>query len=81
MHVRLLRRQQQKKHAIVSRVHHCRRLGRTRPLAHPAEPRARRAELAAQPQRVREILADGASRARKKAAQVLQRAKLACGLA
>ncbi len=45
-----------------------------------AEPRARRLELAAQPDRVREILADGASRARKKAGQVLTRAKRACGL-
>jgi len=45
-----------------------------------AEPRARRAELAAQPDRIREILADGAARARKKAASVLNRAKRACGL-
>ncbi len=45
-----------------------------------AEPRARRAELAAQPERVREILADGAARPAKKAGQVLQRAKKACGL-
>jgi tryptophanyl-tRNA synthetase len=45
-----------------------------------AEPRARRAELAAKPERVREILADGASRARRKAGQVLQRAQKACGL-
>ena len=45
-----------------------------------AEPRARRAELAGNPQRVREILADGASRARKQAAAVLQRAKKASGL-
>jgi tryptophanyl-tRNA synthetase len=45
-----------------------------------SEPRARRAELAAHPERVREILADGAARARKKAAQVLLRAKKACGL-
>jgi tryptophanyl-tRNA synthetase len=45
-----------------------------------AEPRARRVELANQPHRVREILADGAARARKKAAQVLARAKQACGL-
>jgi len=45
-----------------------------------AEPRARRIELADQPGRVREILADGAARARKKAAQVLARAKQACGL-
>ncbi len=45
-----------------------------------AEPRARRAELAAKPEKVREILADGASRARRKAGQVLQRAQKACGL-
>ncbi len=45
-----------------------------------AEPRARRAELANEPQRLREILADGALRARKKASQVLKRAKQACGL-
>ncbi|MBI2824176.1 MAG: tryptophan--tRNA ligase [Planctomycetia bacterium] len=44
-----------------------------------AEPRARRAELEAHPERVSEILADGASRARKKAGQVLARAKKACG--
>jgi tryptophanyl-tRNA synthetase len=45
-----------------------------------AEPRARRAELAANPQRIHEILNDGASRARKKAGEVLGRAKQACGL-
>lgn len=45
-----------------------------------AEPRARRDELAADPQRVREILGDGAARARRKAAEVLRRAKDACGL-
>lgn len=45
-----------------------------------AEPRAKRAELAAHPNRVAEILADGASRARAKAGQVLARAKKACGL-
>ncbi|MBI3840094.1 MAG: tryptophan--tRNA ligase [Planctomycetia bacterium] len=45
-----------------------------------AEPRSRRAELASQPARVREILADGAERGRKKASQVLARAKEACGL-
>ncbi len=45
-----------------------------------AEPRAKRAELAAHPERVAEILADGASRARAKAGQVLARAKKACGL-
>lgn len=44
------------------------------------EPRAKRAELAANPKQVQEILADGAARARKKANQVLTRAKKACGL-
>jgi tryptophanyl-tRNA synthetase len=45
-----------------------------------AEPRARRADLAAHPAKVREILADGAARARKKAAEVLARAQAACGI-
>ncbi|HEV7221416.1 MAG TPA: tryptophan--tRNA ligase [Pirellulales bacterium] len=45
-----------------------------------AEPRRRRAELAGHPERVREILADGASRARKKAAAVLERVQKACGV-
>ena len=45
-----------------------------------AEPRARRAELAANPERIREILADGAAKARKKAAEVLKRAQDACGI-
>jgi len=45
-----------------------------------AEPRQRRAELAAHPQRVREILAAGAAKARKKAAEVLRRAQVACGI-
>jgi len=45
-----------------------------------AEPRARRAELAAHPERVREILAAGAAKARKKAAHVLKRAQDACGV-
>ncbi|MCA9271360.1 MAG: tryptophan--tRNA ligase [Planctomycetales bacterium] len=45
-----------------------------------AAARAKREELAAQPQRVAEILADGASRARKKAAEVLARAQKACGV-
>ena len=44
-----------------------------------AEPRARRAELAAKPDRIREILAAGAAKARKKAAEVLKRAQDACG--
>jgi tryptophanyl-tRNA synthetase len=46
-----------------------------------AEPRAKRLELANNPKKVQEILADGASRARAKAGQVLGRAKKACGLA
>jgi tryptophanyl-tRNA synthetase len=45
-----------------------------------AEPRARRAELAAHPDRVREILTAGAATARTKAAQVLRRAQKACGI-
>jgi len=45
-----------------------------------AEPRAKRAELAAHPSRVWEILAGGASRARKKASEVLARAEKACGI-
>jgi tryptophanyl-tRNA synthetase len=45
-----------------------------------AEPRARRAEFAADEKRIREILADGAARARRKAEEVLNRAKRACGL-
>ena len=45
-----------------------------------AAARARREELAAHPQRVREILSDGAATARKKAAEVLLRAERACGL-
>jgi tryptophanyl-tRNA synthetase len=45
-----------------------------------AEPRARRAELAAKPERVREILAAGAEKARKKASEVLRRAQDACGI-
>ncbi|MEX0610762.1 MAG: tryptophan--tRNA ligase [Pirellulales bacterium] len=45
-----------------------------------AEPRARRAELAARPERIHEILAAGAAKARKKAAEVLRRAQDACGI-
>lgn len=41
---------------------------------------AKRAELAAKPQQIVDILQDGASRARKKAGDVLNRAKKACGL-
>lgn len=42
--------------------------------------RERRAALAADLPRVKEILADGARRARKKAAEVLRRAQVACGV-
>ncbi|MFH1922561.1 MAG: tryptophan--tRNA ligase [Planctomycetota bacterium] len=45
-----------------------------------AEARQRRLELEAQPQKVRQILADGAQKARKKAAEVLLRAQRACGV-
>lgn len=45
-----------------------------------AGPRERRADLAAHPERVREILGDGAQRARRKAGEVLHRAQAACGL-
>ena len=45
-----------------------------------AAARAKRAELAANPKQVEEILADGAARARQKAAQVLARAQKACGV-
>ena len=45
-----------------------------------AEPRARRVELAAQESKVCEILADGASQARKQAGEVLRRVQSACGI-
>jgi tryptophanyl-tRNA synthetase len=45
-----------------------------------AEARAKREELAANPTGVDQILADGASRARKKAQEVLRRAQKACGI-
>ncbi len=45
-----------------------------------AEARERRREFEAHPARVREILADGAARARKKAAEVLFCAQRACGV-
>ncbi|MBX7166907.1 MAG: tryptophan--tRNA ligase [Pirellulales bacterium] len=45
-----------------------------------APARARREELAAHPQRIREILGDGAAQARRKAGEVLARAQQACGL-
>jgi tryptophanyl-tRNA synthetase len=44
------------------------------------EPRARRQELVARPQWVREVLADGAAVARRKAGEVLARAQQACGV-
>lgn len=46
-----------------------------------ATARAKRESLAANPAQVTEILRDGAARARKKASEVLTRAKKACGLA
>jgi tryptophanyl-tRNA synthetase len=45
-----------------------------------AEPRARRAELAAKPDYVRQVLGDGAAKARKKASEVLRRAQKSCGI-
>jgi tryptophanyl-tRNA synthetase len=45
-----------------------------------AQARQRRHELEARPQQVRDVLADGAARARKKAAEVLLRAQRACGV-
>ncbi len=49
--------------------------------AYFAEAHERRAELEAKPERVNEILGDGAAVARKKAGEVLKRAQQACGLA
>ena len=49
--------------------------------AHFAPYRARRAELAANPGYVDQVLRDGAVRARATASAVLQRARQACGLA
>jgi len=43
-------------------------------------PRQRRAELSAQPDRLRQILGDGAQQARAKAAQTLRRAQESCGI-
>lgn len=48
--------------------------------AYFAEARERRKELEAHPERVREILGDGAAKARKKAAEVLLRAQENCGV-
>jgi tryptophanyl-tRNA synthetase len=45
-----------------------------------AEARERRKELESHPEKVHEILGDGAARARKKAAEVLLRAQKACGV-
>lgn len=45
-----------------------------------AEARQRREELQADPDRVRQILGDGAAKARKKAGEVLLRAQRACGV-
>jgi tryptophanyl-tRNA synthetase len=43
-------------------------------------PRQRRAELEADPARLREILGDGAQKARSKAGQTLKRAQESCGI-
>ncbi len=45
-----------------------------------AEPRKRRAELAAHPDRINEILAAGATKARNKAGEILKRAQEASGI-
>lgn len=45
-----------------------------------AEARQRRQELEAHPEKVREILGDGAAKARAKAAEVVSRAQRACGV-
>ena len=45
-----------------------------------ADARQRRQQLAADPEQVQQILADGAQKARRKASEVLQRAQRACGL-
>jgi tryptophanyl-tRNA synthetase len=45
-----------------------------------AEARERRRQLESQPDQVRQILGDGAAKARKKAAEVLLRAQRACGV-
>ena len=45
-----------------------------------AQARHRRAELEAHPEQVRRVLAEGAGRAREKAAEVLLRAQRACGV-
>lgn len=48
--------------------------------AYFAEAREKRSELEASPEKVQEILGDGAAAARKKAGEVLLRAQQACGL-
>lgn len=45
-----------------------------------SEARQRRSEFEAEPEKVRAILAEGAAKARRKAAEVLARAKNACGV-
>jgi tryptophanyl-tRNA synthetase len=45
-----------------------------------ADARERRKELESKPDQIRQILGDGAAKARKKAAEVLLRAQLACGV-
>lgn len=45
-----------------------------------AEPRARRADLAAHPEKLGEILGDGAQKARAKARETLRRAQDSCGV-
>jgi tryptophanyl-tRNA synthetase len=45
-----------------------------------AKARAKRAELASNPDQVEKVLTDGAARAREVARKVLKRARLACGL-
>jgi len=45
-----------------------------------AEARSKREELAAKPEFVRSVLADGAARARKKAQEVLERVQKSCGV-
>ena len=49
-------------------------------VAYFTEPRERRAELESNPDRIRQILGDGAQVARKKASEVLLRAQQACGV-
>jgi len=48
--------------------------------AYFAEARQRRQDLEAHPEKVREVLGDGAAKARKKAAEVLLRAQQNCGI-